>query len=412
MDDLFMRIMRTQSVSRNVKAMNQLILTLMQERGIKAELSENQNIYVTKGEAEVYPAIIAHTDTVHDLIPEKAYSIHNANGVWFAYDNIEGRLTGIGGDDKVGIYLAIRLMDALPAVKLAFFRDEEIGCQGSRVADLDFFTNCAFVLQADRRGYGDFVNEAGGVELHGNEFATAVAPILDKYIFKPSYGALTDVMALKERGMPIAAANMSCGYYDPHMHSEHIRELEVRYTYQMMLEICQTMAHRRWEHITPKRWAPRQPSRISGTQAGNGTSHNRWSWEDGCFCCGATRQLFFSETYHELICRDCFREITSGNLSKEEIGLWRGTSSDDGPEENAISLWNAAYWDEDRGQIVCDVEDVEYEYDPDNHVWKSVIIRSDPTEPTVTAATIALPAKTQSRKARKAGNRSFAKTSA
>ena len=55
-------------------------------------------------------------------------------------------------------------------IKLAFFVDEEIGCVGSSNANMKFFDDVSFVLQADRQGYEDVAVDIYGIEMFGGEF--------------------------------------------------------------------------------------------------------------------------------------------------------------------------------------------------------------------------------------------------
>jgi putative aminopeptidase FrvX len=55
-----------------------------------------------------------------------------------AYNDL-GNPTGIGGDDKCGVYACLELLKELPNLKAAFFVSEETGCHGSKKADPNFF---------------------------------------------------------------------------------------------------------------------------------------------------------------------------------------------------------------------------------------------------------------------------------
>jgi len=112
-------------------------------------------------------------------------------------------------------------------IKVVFFRDEEVGCEGSYDADIDFFNDCSFVLQCDRRGNDDFINIAGGTQLSSKEFQSDVQPILKQYGYKFNTGMMTDVMALKETGIVCSMANISCGYYNPHAAQEYVNIVDV-----------------------------------------------------------------------------------------------------------------------------------------------------------------------------------------
>jgi tripeptide aminopeptidase len=308
-ETLLHRILLTQSVSRHTKAMSQLIVELATEMGAAAHIDAAGNVYATKGLASTYPCLVAHTDTVHDLIPAGNYGVYRSpDGMLFAWDSLHARQTGIGGDDKVGIYIALSIMNELPACKCAFFRDEEIGCLGAGLANLEFFEDCAFAIEADRRGYGDVIRRAGGTELHGDEFANALKPYLKPYSYTNAIGMMTDVQRLKEKGLTIAAANFSCGYYEPHTRNEYIDEEEMERTREMMLSICQNLATQTWTHVAPK-W-PRQTYgyglATKGWADGAGTSivwldHDTW-----CDLCDEeSMDLAYSSTYDGFLCPLC-----------------------------------------------------------------------------------------------------------
>ena len=123
----------------------------------------DSNIYVTKGIADDYPCMVAHMDTVHDIVED--LHVVDFNGNLTGFNRVAMEQTGIGGDDKVGIYITLQCLEEFDVFKCAFFRDEEVGCQGSYDAHMHFFRDCRFVLQCDRRGNSDIITSAGGTEL-------------------------------------------------------------------------------------------------------------------------------------------------------------------------------------------------------------------------------------------------------
>lgn len=244
---MFNAVLETQSYHGETELMNRTIRRFAQQYG--ADIAEEDgNLYVVKGKADVYPCVVAHTDTVHPILPSKEYRIRYSKGRYFAFNHAKGDLTGIGGDDKVGIFIALMMLERFPAVKLAFFRDEEIGCVGSGVADMSFFRDVAFVLQCDRQGNDDFVQSIYGTKLYGKDFAKAIAPYLRKYKYFETTGALTDVVTLKENDLHVAVANMSCGYFHPHSKYEYINIKDVRRCLDLVTDIVRNLGHKRWTH--------------------------------------------------------------------------------------------------------------------------------------------------------------------
>jgi tripeptide aminopeptidase len=245
--NLFREILETQSVSYNTAEMETLIIATARVFGADVQI-DDRNIYVTKGQASIYPCLVAHTDTVHEIRAAGHYEVHEENGKYTAFDPIDDEQVGVGGDDKVGIFIALYFIKHFSAVKAAFFCDEEVGCQGAKRADLTFFDDAAFALECDRRGNGDFVRVANGDELHGDDFADAVAPILVSHGYAEERGMTTDVRELKRIGLPIAAANTSCGYYEPHTANEYVVLDDVQRCVQLVGNIIEALGNTQWLH--------------------------------------------------------------------------------------------------------------------------------------------------------------------
>jgi hypothetical protein len=174
------------------------------------------------------------------------------------FDFTSLKQVGIGGDDKCGIIAAFAVAERLPAAKLAFFVDEEVGCRGSEEADLKFFADCRFILQADRRGSKDFVTDIWG-PLSSDAFQTDVAPILTEFGFAACSGAMTDVQALRDNGVGISCANMSAGYHRPHSDDETICIGHLENTIKLMTAICERLPASYPHNYTDnhlRRWVP------------------------------------------------------------------------------------------------------------------------------------------------------------
>lgn len=236
-------VMGVQTISYNVKLMNKYIKDFVKNVPDCTIYKNHGNLYVTRGEADLYPCVVAHTDTVHDM--HKAFTIQRHKDVLYAINERYERV-GIGGDDKVGVYVALEILRTTPVCKVAFFRDEEVGCVGSKLADMSFFEDVSLVLQCDRQGYADFVNNIFYSDMYGDEFGDAMSDLLVKYDRVESDGGMTDVWQLTENGLGVACANMSCGYYDPHTDNEFIIISQVFRTLDFVEEIIESLGDRKW----------------------------------------------------------------------------------------------------------------------------------------------------------------------
>ena len=222
---LMRSIFEVQSNSYETDKMQEFILSYIKgvdDANISVKQDKFGNIYVTKGVADTYPCIVAHTDTVHDIIPDSDYVVLNSNEKFFAIDLDSMDRTGVGGDDKCGIYCGLDNLLREDNIKLAFFVDEEVGCMGSSAADMKFFEDVSFVLQADRKGYADIAKDIMYAPMFGDEFEAKIQPLVDEYKRDYVDGGMTDVLQLTENGLDVAVANFSCGYYEPHTSNEYV----------------------------------------------------------------------------------------------------------------------------------------------------------------------------------------------
>ena len=181
-------------------------------------------LYVTKGKAQDYPCVIAHTDQVQDA-PCKCYQ---AGDIIFGLTPNGKAFQGLGADDKNGIWIALKCFDTFDTIKLAFFNDEERGCVGSSHANVDFFKDCRFVIQCDRKGGQDFIQSISGTKLCSEDFIKDAD--LKKYGFKREFGMMTDVQKLRNMGVTVSCCNISCGYYEPHTDGEYTVISELKNT--------------------------------------------------------------------------------------------------------------------------------------------------------------------------------------
>ena len=194
---------------------------------------EYKNIYVTKNtnNVEYYPCVVAHTDTVHELdtINVVEEQLKNEQGLTKlslkAYNNF-GQPTGIGGDNKCGVYACLELLKELPDLKVAFFVSEETGCNGSNKADEEFFSNVGYCIQFDAPGNTIVSEYCMGVQLFDRDsdfFKTCDEVISEGFENRNDYQSnpYTDVYALKKK-FDFACINFSIGYYNYHTRNEYV----------------------------------------------------------------------------------------------------------------------------------------------------------------------------------------------
>ena len=247
---LLKSILSAQSYSYNTAKMVAIVAKYAESFGAKV-WEEKGNLYAVKGDdsdGTGYPCIVSHTDTVHKIIPDGDYTLLCSEDAIVGYNKSKKEVSGVGGDDKVGIYICLQMLFHLPKIKACFFKDEEVGCKGSEVCDMTFFDDVRYVLQCDRKGNDDFVNKISGDDLQTKDFMDVVEPIIKKYGYSFSIGGMTDVHELYNKGLKVCSANMSCGYYNPHSDNEIVSIKDVFK--------CEAMVHNIFVEILSKYTAP------------------------------------------------------------------------------------------------------------------------------------------------------------
>lgn len=219
---------------------------------VKADKAEIANLYITKGEAESYPCFVAHADTVHKDVFDRSVLYANQTGAVLAYGP-NGQV-GVGGDDRVGIFFCLLALQRLPNVKVAIFHSEEIGCVGSKDADMDFFNNVNYVFQGDRRGNNEVIVHTNGAKIATDDFLNAILDSTPDSGYASGNGSITDVGQLYHNGLKCSAVNLGCGYYDAHSDRETINYFDCLFAFELAYNVCKAHPTKFFE--APKKLLP------------------------------------------------------------------------------------------------------------------------------------------------------------
>jgi hypothetical protein len=211
------------------------------------------------------PTIVAHLDQVHDyargmrlvLIGDKQDKI-------VAYD-YRNRRVGTGGDDKCGIYVAVKMLLTDIPCRVILTQDEEIGCVGARRVSCNWGQESSILLQADRRGNNDLIMHTNGIRIASDELVQRVLALPECEGMKPEYGSVTDVGDIADT-FGVGAFNISAGYYDAHTHKESIILSELEQCFDRVRAIAKMVGNEVQELplYSPPRWQ----------------SRDAWAWDD------------------------------------------------------------------------------------------------------------------------------------
>jgi tripeptide aminopeptidase len=215
------------------------------------------SLYITKGDSSVYPCLVAHLDSVHkitemDVVEEE---LPNAQGELKlslkAYDREYGLPTGIGGDDKAGVFICLQLLEKLDSCKVFLPVAEETGCNGSKEADPEFFKDVGYAIQFDSTENNTMSKTLMGVKLYEEEssfFGSVKDIILEHGFTKWLNHPYTDTMMLKKK-FNFPCLNFAAGYYRYHTSNEYVVVEDVENAINLGVKVVNQLGNKKYEFI-------------------------------------------------------------------------------------------------------------------------------------------------------------------
>lgn len=209
---MLMEIFTIPAMSSNEIGMAKYIEKKLQELGIDYEKDAHGNIFKLDG---AKPFLNSHMDTVQDI--EDCYLV---NHISIKEDSILDGLGVIGGDDKCGIYIILRILEKGYDINFSFSVEEETGLHGARklvAAQKDRLKECLYGITLDRKGNSDIICSYNGYGT--DEFEEALSKVGEEFEYKPTPGVLSDA---DEFNKTMSCANLSVGYYRAHTKGEFV----------------------------------------------------------------------------------------------------------------------------------------------------------------------------------------------
>ena len=187
-------------------------------------------------EGDIPVMLTAHMDTVHH---------DNCTIVCTSEDgNVVMSPQGIGGDDRCGIYMCLKILQTHHCSVL-FTEDEEIGCVGARKFCKTEYKpqSLNYIIEFDRKNADDAV------------FYSCANDEFEKFIttdtgFKTAQGSCSDISHVAPH-LEVAAVNFSCGYYNPHTQYEYVKYNEMERNIQRAIGIIDKPCER-FEYVKRK----------------------------------------------------------------------------------------------------------------------------------------------------------------
>jgi len=202
----------------------------LRERGY--EIKMKSGFLYAPGELPVL--LIAHLDTVHHY-PVK-HICYSKDG------KIVMSPEGIGGDDRAGVYMILKIIEQARCHVL-FCEDEETGGQGARKFTRSHISpEINYIVEMDRHGANDAV-------FYGCDNPDFIEFVCG-FGFQEAYGTFSDISVVAPY-LGVAAVNISAGYYNEHRTHEHINLEHVEYNIIRIRRMVQTSS--RWFEYIPQR---------------------------------------------------------------------------------------------------------------------------------------------------------------
>jgi len=206
-------------------------------KDVLIEKDKKGNTYITKGTADTYPCVVAHTDRVCSVKEKERHIIHVGENLVAFNENVSQ--IDVFGDDTSGVFVAIKMLETLPVIKVCLFVEEESGCKGSKEANMNFFANARFVLQADRNHQkADFITHTNGIQSCSENFVEACKPYMIEGGYAEARGTSTDVGQLVHNGLKCCAVNLSAGYFNAHSSKGYINIPLLDQCTELVKNIC------------------------------------------------------------------------------------------------------------------------------------------------------------------------------
>lgn len=222
--DLLRRLLTVPTCSRQEERMVEFIVEHVRQRGSVrcGEITTDawNNVFIRKGSPGIVPCVAAHIDAVHAL---HRVEINQQDDILFGLDE-QGQRTGIGADDKAGVFVCLELLERFNDIAVALFSAEEIGCVGAHHAPAEWFDDVGYLIEFDCPGRGLVSYTSSGTRLFANngEFIQTAKPALQAHgLTRFQHHPYSDVMALRQR-FRFSCLNLSCGYHNWHRPDEYL----------------------------------------------------------------------------------------------------------------------------------------------------------------------------------------------
>ncbi|MCY8291563.1 M20/M25/M40 family metallo-hydrolase [Bacillus haynesii] len=176
----------------------------------------------------------AHMDSVKGLVPGR--EVKEIDGTFYSSKGI------LGADDRAGIAILLAVLRNVEktcfegTIKVAFSREEEIGCVGSSQIDKEWIEGSDLAIVVDRRGNNDIVvgnwSQAFCSDEVGTFFEECAA--MQDMSWSAVEGGISDACTFAE--LNVNSVNLSAGYMNEHTPREYVVLEDMKKTVSLILQ--------------------------------------------------------------------------------------------------------------------------------------------------------------------------------
>lgn len=301
-EKLILDIFRISSPTGKEDEMRNFIKNFLSLKGIEFTEDKIGNIYNLS--KKNVPLLSAHMDTVEKINDSKLMKFVNIRN-YLGKKFIKGYGV-IGGDDKCGIYLILKMLEEKSLINFVFSVQEESGAKGiQEVIKLNEIFNSSYGIVLDRKNNRDIICKKNyyGVD----EFDEDISKIGEKFGFKSTRGGFSDSNHIRNK---ISCVNLSCGYYEPHTENEYVSLEDLATTFDFVKEIMSS--------VTKNYEAPKIKENYYSNKNYNIYSYNNSRHCSFCYKISAHDTAKISD---KTICLDCAKKILKGLFSQESLSI-------------------------------------------------------------------------------------------
>lgn len=182
--------------------------------------------------------LVAHMDTVFDSPPKQIYFDDRSWTFWSP--------DGLGADDRAGIYIILKILQAGYKPTVIFTTDEEIGAIGASALVEDFPkppTELKYLIQLDRRNHFDAVfYDCGNLDF---------MEYIESFDFCYADGIFSDISIICP-AWNLAGVNLSVGYVNEHSYLETCNMKITEKTMLKVIDILKKDEHPYFDYQGPE----------------------------------------------------------------------------------------------------------------------------------------------------------------